>query len=54
VRVRRIVIAAKNRKLFLFNTVRFFAPSDPGGSSQVETPTAIHLWIELELEVEVV
>ena len=28
-----------------------FAPSDPAGSGQVEDQTAIHLWIELEVEV---
>src|ERR1700689_1559794 len=26
-------------------------PTDPGGSSQVEDQTAIHLWVELEVEV---
>ena len=30
---------------------RVFASADPGGSSQVEDQTAIHLWIELEVEV---
>jgi hypothetical protein len=28
-----------------------FALSDPSGSSQVEDKTAVHLWIELEVEV---
>jgi hypothetical protein len=28
-----------------------FAPSDPGGGGQVEDQTAVHLWIELEVEV---